>query len=449
MLAADQWLELQSFVTMQSRPESDEYRLLAYLREHRDQLTELELATVREEQFPHLQIKSVSNIMSRLLAMAEDYLVYVHVRDQPLQKDTFLAQIYNRKGCYKLADQKASKVEKQLDEQSEPSLETDRLRHQLYYYQYYSDNPIKYREKGRLLDKLVRTADQLAKDTLNLYELETINWGAIQRYDYSHYDNLFARGTDSPAGVLIAQVRKLVLEHDVDAFWQLTAAVRSMTNPATDDLQKLAALYVMRYSVTLWNQGKLRDNAIVGELYAYGLEKGLLHTEGKLTGLMFLRVVNTLLPLQTMQEAEDFIIKWKHRVDMADQESLMHMAISQAAIYHEDYAKSLYHQRYVRFEAPNIKTRTYAGNVICLYNFRKEDMTVLRSAMRNFGRYLKANDQQIDRSRSTSMRNLFRFINDLLLSEIKPMTIKIENYNPIAYKLWAVKQLNRISTEVK
>jgi|GEM_PF-6322144 len=429
-----QWRELMKFARISCQEGSDADLLLAYLHKHRERLQQVVVAEIQTALYPHLTTKSVSNIMSKLLAVAEQYLVYSHVTADPVQTDVILTQIYNRGG-------------RKLQARIEPSLTTSRLLHDVYYHQYYSDNPIKYREKGKLLDRLVTTASHMQQQTMALYEVETINWGRIKQYDFSHHERLWMTDADSEIGRTIALVKRLVKDCDVEAFWQLHEQVMTMHEPALDDLQKILALYVLRGSLILWNMQKLPDNRVVGELHAYGLEKGLLVTNGRLTVLNFLNIVNTLLPLQTMAESEAFVTKWRDKVDTKDKQSLMHMAISRVAIYHEEYEKSLQHQRYIKFERPSIKARSYASNIICLFHYRKGDMTVLRAGMRNFRRYLKANDDRINRSTILAMKNLLRLISDLLLSEIKPMTIKIEDYNPIAYKVWAIKQLQKKSKE--
>lgn len=185
-LTKSEWTSLRKYILMRTSEKSDPWKLFQLLQKRKHTENKLfDIERIRESHFSNLTSKGILNVMSRLNVLLEDWIVVYDLDKDQEAKELMLIQSLNRRGLYSLANHKARKLEKDLTNNDSWDHTTSSKLQRLYHVQYYSDNPIKYKEGDILLKKLVHYHMLRYNETSLLYISELCNWGRIRDIDYS------------------------------------------------------------------------------------------------------------------------------------------------------------------------------------------------------------------------------------------------------------------------
>ena len=154
--SSKEWSSFRKYLLTKTGEDSDIFEVFSILFDRRNRLHTLEkLEEKRRKYFDHLTPKGFSNVLSRINLWLEEWLSIQMMQSIDYEEELLLTKAYNSRGLYDLADQKARKIIKGLNSSSPPHALESKIMSRLYHLQYFSDNPIKYREGGPFLEKLI------------------------------------------------------------------------------------------------------------------------------------------------------------------------------------------------------------------------------------------------------------------------------------------------------
>jgi len=142
-LKKEDWSAYRKYLLMQTREDSEAFKCFSLLQKQRAKLTEFDTAKWHTKYVPQLSEKALLNTFSKLYLWLEEWIVFSTLQKDKVRSGVELVKHWNRVGEFKLADSKAKQVQAILDDNDKYSPELDYEQYRLYYYQFYSDNPVK------------------------------------------------------------------------------------------------------------------------------------------------------------------------------------------------------------------------------------------------------------------------------------------------------------------
>ena len=446
-LKTEQWKDLKQYILSKNGKGSDNAKCFIALHKNRGKLAEPNQSEkIRQDLFSHMSIRVYQNMLSRLFRFTEEWLVQHQLSKERYQADLLLVKFYNRQGLFKLADQKAKQIQNKIDEPKGWNLVDGKAEAELLHQQYYSDNPIKYREGAKILENLVNKYLEQFKEQALLYQAELYNWGKLQNYDYFILIKEIESSTNSiPPTELIKQLTKLkelIETEDFSNFEELSDNILNHKIKKGSDLHIIITVYLIRYSFILWKNGKLQDVTILTKLYSSGFESGLLLHNGKIPLVRFRYICTVVSVLDSFDNTNKFILRWISKVDSSDIYSTKMIAFAQNCAYHNKEEDILELTRTVKFENRNTRLTVSALNIISLYKTRSEDLETLKRNISNLKVTIR---RQKKKSRDRYQKGITNFLNviERLIKRDKGLTsIDLNNFKPLQFRFWLQKQID-------
>lgn len=446
MLEKEEWISFRKYILMYCTKTSDTYRLLDYIYSVRSKLGDVvELEVIKKPIFQKMTVKSFSNLMSRIFIWFEEWIVWYENKKDTIACDIQLVKIYNRKGVFNLADKIYTKVEKSITSNDQLSLRKHKDLYLLHHNHYFSDNPVKYKRKEEILESLISYFTFQFKEQALLYISELHNWGNIQNHDFTKEIVLLAQicslVSDTENGEVPELIIEMVSKLDPMAFLKLRDIIYSnRINPASE-LYIIASLYMITFSLRLWNANKITDPMLVMGVYDFGLQSGVLLNTGKLPFIRFINLVTTLGYIKTSEKTYAFIDKWKHLVSGESEKAIHALGYAQLKFFEERFDDIIPLLLGVKYETVEGKLRSSALELVGLYYDRKNNYSILTNRIQNFKRVLKTYGKKSSNLSYSSFLNFTKVIELLVKRDFIKLTINIENYTPIIYKNWMIREI--------
>lgn len=451
MLDTSEWKGLMRFVLMYTTEGTIAYQLLTSLYKQRVQLKDsLDLEVLRTAQFPNLTNKGFSNELSKLFQWVEKFLVFYHLQQDGMQSDLLLTKIYNRRGRYKLGDQSAAKLHKRIAVRGGFDTRKVQLQSELLYFQYFSDNPIKYRERNTIMGELVTTHLTYMHSRLLLLYIESGNWGQLQNLQYDELRSTMWQMIESvqkmkyPESDVLAEMKLLVIDQDVNAMHKLLSRLQHHEIAVESDLHQLVVVYLTVVSLRLWRAGDLDSTKDIMTIYNYALQSGVLLDGGRIPVARYHILIATVASLSTYDEAIDFVETWTGKVNSKNLGATKSLALAQLCFHHNRYADIQANLRAAEFTELSQKIQYYQLSIAALYEEPVRDYTILKSFLRNFQRYLNRIKGQVSTGVYKGNINFVKVIEKLILRDFsRRATINLNNYKYLSVRKWLTEKVNK------
>jgi len=442
-----EWESLGKYLLMHHSKESDNYQLYTYLSRQWKEQKALDYRTVRVDHFTRISPKGFSNLMSKIYLTTLDWLVYYDVHEDPYMRELMIIKALNKRGVYRIVNKRYKKLESDLlDKGSCLDHHRSALLSQLYHSQYYSDNPVKYREGGLLLEKLITSYLQQVSEQLILYEVECHNWGRIQKYDYS--DLIMGMNhtmREMPDGQIAQSLQLLVrMVRDLcpEALVKLSDDVLVGKFRERSELHTLVALYCLTYALRFYRESIQVDTDLISSLYDHCLRTDVLLHRGKIPELRFLNIVGTLSFFRSHDEIEVFIYQWIGSVDSQYPDELLAVSMALNCLHHDRYAEIIGHLRTVKYHHPDFHLRAACMECVALYESEERDEIILTYVISNAKRYLKRYKNKMSVSSYMSFMNFFSVVFLLQKAKYKSIPLSLTHYKNLIFRAWITKHVN-------
>ena len=443
-IPSQEWKSFRKHISCMYSKESDIVILSDELYKRRKHLLGSDLVKkLKENEFSKLSDKGFANLMSKLKLEFEDWMIAYDIQNSKYDKLLTLIQSYNSRGIYPEADRAAKKLATIIENNKKFDLEKTRASYLMKDLQYYSDNPIKYKEGPSALQDLVDDFNTYYKEMSYVYITELHNWGRIQNFDFNQLISLnieCIKSIDNTDQIeLVKTLEKLMKSYDHDAFDKLSNQLFSGELEQDSLLLTLCCEYCIYAANQLYRTKALKDLDIYSRLYTYGLRSGALLKEGKLTRSRFYGMISVLSNVLDFDEMNNFIEKWACVVDAKYLNNIKEIAYAQNCFYHSKYQEILDHLRSLKYEDQVLRIRLLRFELVALYVAGYFDL--LDSSLHNFNRVLNRNKKVMSKRIFGVNKNLIKVLNYLLKGDIFGVSYMLESNEPLIFRDWMEKKL--------
>ncbi len=438
-LNKEEWISYRKYLLMYTSEDSDNYRVFAYLQRRKSKVGDLpELEEIRSKHFHNLSSKSILNILSRLYLWLEEWLVFYTLKNDKMESDLILVKQLNRRGLYNLADQKTKRLQKQITNENGLSIRKSRIQSDLYYYQYYSDNPIKNNPKENIFSKLFESTKTYNGEKIRLLETELYNKEKLDGADYTH---LIDYKHKSELENYISILKDTVKNLDLEAFQQIKKLLLSETFERGSDIHIIITFYLQNLISRFYNITIDVTPKDINELYNYAIESGVLLNNGKLTVIRFNNLINSIAQSNTIEETRLFIHKWIPLVDTPNMAALKDLSESKNQYFHQNY--SGISNAILLHNFTNLEERLISIGLvlISLYEDKDVDYDITLHYCNNMKRTIRRNKEKLNPITLKSSLNFIKILELLYKSRKRKLDVDIKNYHPVLFKSWVSQKI--------
>lgn len=444
-LSKDEWSSLRKFILMTSSDVSDNFSLFTILYKRKEKLKkDFDIKIIGKKYFSKLTDKGFGNLQSRVFSTVEEWLAIKQFQSEKQAQNLALLRALNSRGLYKEADQVANKIEKSLADNEGHDTKDSEILKKVYHTQYYSDNPIKYRDKTNLINNLINNHTKSYKYQSQLYLCELFNWGALNNIDFGDQVDLLRTSIARIEGEELSDhldyLEKLISSFDINSFEELKKSLLNAAYSRGTELHVIITMYLIIYSLKLYTNGSLSNLDILLQVNEYGLESGVLLKSGKIPQSRFYNLVSTIGGIKDYEWTNEFINKWIEKVDTQNIKSTLSLANAYNSFYHQDYRKVRIFLNDVKFDYLLQKIRALGLLMLALYKENSANDLILNH-IENYKRTLKRNKSGLSLGFYDSYWNLIRVVEYLMNRDYVSEEINLSNFKNLSFRRWCITEL--------
>lgn len=448
ILSNSDWSSLRKFLSMSNGETTDLMKLFAIYESHKHKLSDLiDDPDIITQQFKHLTRKGLLNLHSRLFVQTEDWLAHKTLMEDQDKKELLLNKAYNDIGLYKFANQKSLKLQKRWKANSALSTRKEQFRTQLLHQQYYSDNPTKYDKDSSLLADLANAYLSAQKHQGLLYLLELRNWGNIKNLDFTKQIEVLSTVIkvmpEQEISILLSELLKVVTSDSLESFMSVKEKLLGDRLEKESEFHQLVTLYLVSFSLKYWQKGVLKDADIIAQVLEYALSNNVLMKSGKIPKVRFYNLIATLGTMNTYDWNDAFIERWQSSVETESPDSTKALSKALNAFIFHKYELIIPLLRGVEFESYSEKIRALGIELVALYVDRKANYHLIRTFINNFKRTLRRNSDKTSNYFVKAHINLVAVIEDLIQRDFRRITINLDKYDNLLYRIWLQNEVNK------
>ena len=428
-----EWTLYNKYLLMQTKESTDTYQIFAKLRVQKNTLADFVANTWRRKYTPTISEKTFLNILSKLYLWLEEWIVYNDLKNDKVKSGIQLVKHYNRRGLYKLANSKAKQVQLLIDSEADYSPERDYRQHQLYYYQFYSDNPIK-NQNPELVFDLVDSYLVCRNYADSLMRSQVEYWSTIRPIDPTYLEKIRAAIDPEIHTDILQTFIQLMKDSSLQDLLNCFQYLKGGKVKREDDFFTILTMFVLSISLKLWHKRLLTDSALLAEMWEFALEQKVLMNAGTIPFLRFTTIVNTLGPFFSYDWTNAFIEKWASYVDEQDTPTVIRYAKARNYFHHEKYEESLGLMQEVNIRFIYNRDGIHRLGIMLYYETRHQNYSLLIDAIDRYQAYLRRRSSNMSESKLSKEKNFLKAIKYLLNNEC---TIDgLSRYFPASNTLW-------------
>jgi len=448
ILQDEDWIAFKKFVLQYTRDDSVNYKCLQLLYSYRKRLDEQDFdKKMMKKHFSELKPKAFSNLLSKLLNWLEEYLAIKTFREDKRAVQLALVNKYNRLGLFKISDQVKNKFEKGLTKSPKLNQDHNKYLAALLHEQYFSSNPAKAKATTKLLEKSSLAFLAHTKEKALLYLMETYNSSKLRDHNYVHeaaLHNIIKACPDTELSKILEQAALLVKEPTVVMTNSVLEQLESEAIDPSSDLYLIISILLRRAATELWLNGYLKDSWLGIRCYQVSMIAVDRNENQKFTPTNLFNVVSTLGINLSYEETEEFILKWVGKVHTSYPNSVLKYSKALNAFRHDKYDMMPELLTGLEFDSYSYKIISNAMMVIAQYKLGQDDL--MQTLSLNLRKQIKRNESIISKDLALMLTNLLAVIRLISKSNFdKKVKIEFENFQPIFFKTWILKELEEKS----
>lgn len=442
-LKNDEWSSFKKYLQLHFRPSSDSFLCFQVIHKQKDNLYLADCEeNMRLKHFPKMTAKAYSNMLSKLFGHFENWFAGESFLEEKYSKQLQLVKGYNERGLFKLANQTAQKLEKEIMQAEYLDVDQEKTLAQLYHTQYFSNNPIK-KDKGSILlnQSITHFSNSMNEYALG-YVSEIENRTILKKESFQEARNKLTSIThslpDSKLSSLLQDGYKLLKTNDLSSFHRIEQALENEVIDPSSDLYAIFSVYLRRACHGLILKGKI-DKSRLLEVIQYSF----LATE-KNRNLKFLQKqlfnnVSTLGSFLSYSDTEAFICQWIDSVHTGSRDSTLSYCKALNAFRHDKYELIPSLLQGLVFDTPYYKIESNVLLIIAHYKLGEDALT--HNLIQNFKKQQKRNKENITKANYKALENLIEVILLLMRARYdKSVKINIDDYEDVFYRSWVLKQ---------
>jgi len=432
-LSTTDWTSFRKHIHLHKGENSEIARCFEVIRVKKDSLHQFDSAKWHQKYMPKLSQKAWLNLMSKIYLMLEDWITHKELQADNIRSGIMLIKYWNRSGKYKLADSKAKQVQEAINNTKGYSPQIEYYQYQLYYYQFFSDNPIK-NSDPTLITKLIKAYLVCNQYNLSLYNSQLQFWRSIKNLDDTEYQLLSKQLMTSGAHPIVSHLVNMIENDDVASFHYCYQAIKNnYINPA-DDFAVLLTMYLLNYAQKLWHIQQLDTTDFLVELYEIALANEALMKAGKIPEIRYMTMVSILGSARPFDWTNSFIDKWTAKVDTTDTERLKLFVKANNYFQHGYHTEALELLHLMSTKQINARAYIHKLSIKLYYETRAENYEQLMSSLERYRTFLWRRKGKISRSYYTKGQNFLK--NMKLLIKSAEFESELPKYTPSNETKW-------------
>lgn len=448
ILDKTEWKSLRKFVQMELRPTSEAYLLFEQLYGRRNSIAKSGLSDkIKTAHFEKLTQKSYLNLYSILYQIFEDWLVYFDVRSESRKYQHILIKGLNDRGLYASADRVFDKISEDVQSDKFHKIENQEILSQILLEQYYSNNPIKYRNK-ELFEQAIMATIAYNKTMYSLLLVESYNWGNLKKIDFGELQEILIKTIDVLPEFEISRdfefLLRMWIKNDLDSLKELSSNVINGKYGYKGFLVLCFGLYSIKKTTKLITKGKTELKQLLLDLYNFAFEYGLLTDRKAMSAKRFMTTVHNLSVLLPKEDIYPLIEKWYRDVPYKDSDSLYRLCEMIVAFQQKRFDNLLELQRENLHLLIDEQLRFLALRLVALYENKPSTYEQLTKEIQGAKRFLKRNREKTTDTFYSNVKNLVYYIeelNDYRFSNNKP-SLALDRF--MLHRSWAIEKLTEL-----
>ena len=448
-LSKDEWSSFRKYLLMSAKKDSDNVRLFEAMKKSRTNLIENDFSDkIRTKHFSEMSPKNYSNLLSRVFIVFEEWFGTELLKSEAYTKSLLLNKGYNRKGLFKLANQKFDQLEKVIHDNKVIDVQQQRVLYELYNQTYHSTNP-KRKEKD-LFRKIAEALVSSSREQALLWQLDAANRTRLFIVDEdsstvnSYLESIAKLGGDNELSRLLKEALKLFQADEIGVL-KFRDLLEESSLSRSSDLYLILASYFRINTIRLYKAGTLSDGTLVSEAYRINLMAFDLNQNHKLTQVAMVNAVDWICTFESFEDSEKIIDEWIPKTTTNDPESLRKYCQCLNYFKHERYEELPRILAEITYERVDIRLNGQAMLLIALYMIGEEEL--LLTKIDNLKKQLKRGENKFPTAVAIGIKNLMSLLKVLLLSKYtNKVSINLSDYTPIIWRSWVV---NHIQTKTE
>lgn len=432
-LSKENWRQFTKYLLMYVREQSAPHKLLVLLDKNQQRLPSFDSAKWHQKYMPDISEKAWLNNLSRLYSYLEEYIVHQNLRSDKIRSGIELVKHWNRIGEYKLADSKAKQVQTLLDSSIGYSPSAYHDQYLLYYYQFFSDNPVKDKDT-QLIYKLIDSYLTYCRYGTSLHRMQLSFWQSIRHVDTEVYLSYLSQLQDVSTEPIITQLLRLIENTDVEAYYHCRAAIYDEEVNVTDDFYVLINMYLLSYAQKLWHLQLLRNpEDLIGQ-YELALEKGVLMKSGRIPDVRFITIANILASFYPAHRTLQFVARWSDKVQTEDPDGIKSLVNANVHFRHGNFSEAASTLQSISTKLVNVRAQIHQLSIKLYYETIDENYNLLVSSIDRYQAYLRRREKKLSPSNYLKSKNFIKNVQVLLRSDDLPPSFP--QYRPSRETKW-------------
>ena len=438
-LEKEEWTSWSKMLKGQTQDGSDARQMVEIVHKNKNKLSEMGQAEdIQVRYFPERTAKYVSNLLSSLLSLTEDWIVLNQLEREAYQKELAMLRWYNERGLYQLANASAETIETGIVSKTGLSLVNPLVLWQLNYYQHFSHNNIKNETGPVLMEKMVHSFQEFVLNQSLVFLCELQNWGKIISQPFEAEVNILHQLLLADTRVqhrnFLYDLLSILKNHDVQTVCTLKERLFAGEIAKGETLHTIATIYVTRAFMKMNAAGFEVPKKFLIEMIEYGLETGVYSNHGKLSTYSFHNLVMTMSATLEYDIVCDFIEKWVVKVNSRNIESTKALAMAHNCFYHQKFKEILRYTWRSDFEFYHQKIMALCLHCIACFLSRNEEPDLYQSSYNSFKNTLLRNKEKTSEHEYRIYSNLIDFLKRC--DEEDLAAIDLKNYDVIIFRSW-------------
>lgn len=443
-LKKEDWSAYRKYLLMQTREDSEAFKCFSLLQKQRAKLTEFDTAKWHTKYVPQLSEKALLNTFSKLYLWLEEWIVFSTLQKDKVRSGVELVKHWNRVGEFKLADSKAKQVQAILDDNDKYSPELDYEQYRLYYYQFYSDNPVKNNDPD-LIFKMIDSYLLSVEKEKSLYKSQVYFWNKLKPVEPKKYKSYIKALKGLETNTINDELFNMMVNNDLDSFYKCKDYLLKGNILREDDLYVKLTMYLLSYCRTLWHKKILQSTKPMIEMYEFALENNILMNSGKLPFQRYLTIINTLGIFKSAKWTDEFIEKWAPKVDSEDKDGIINAGKAFNYFHRKMFNESYELLQKVNTKLINSREVLHRLSIMIYYETIDENLYLLNDALDKYYSYIRRRKQF--RSRNATLRSTNFRLTVILLLDKERESEKYENLLPANSTKWLLEKRKELDQQ--
>lgn len=442
------WKEFKKFQSEKINPGTELEQLIKHFISYQYNLghKSLSIEYINQHLFPKKTRKSVSNLFSQFTALIREFLVINQLNDQEHNKKILLIQALNKRHLYREADKLTAIIEKDLGDAPLDYFNA-LYKQQLHHHIYFSDNPIKYSNRGKIhLQKSIDHLNQYHQHLRALYYLETQNMSIIQFKFQYEIDDDFSFDNQGMEGDQLLQITYHLFEtrinNKLESAQYLKNTLFEQHHRLSEEVRMNIYIVLRMYFARKANKGDINMAYEVFKLNKLIVKYSYFDYEGQVDPKRFIPVVELAVFLDEIDWAEEFIENHKDNLSVINKNSTIKIARALIHFGKKEYTQTLQILNRLYPKELYYKNIVMRLSLIAYLEDHNGDTYFIQQRIENFKLFYYRNKRFLTKRIYNSSNNLIKVIQMIVAGKKKEDILKqMHQMEYIFYRLYLFKKL--------